>query len=356
MKMKRDLCISGIIVLAGLLVAGCQGEKEKSADRAVRVETTIVSDVSATWGNSYAGTVEGTNAVALSFSSAGTIQRLDISEGQAVKRGQLLGTVDATTTGNALLAARAATQQAEDALAQAEDSYRRMKQLHAAGSLPDIQWVDVQTKVSQARAMVRQARAAETIARKGVADMRLTAPFSGYISRKTAEIGQNTAPGLPVTTLVTIDRVKIKVSVPEEDISKVHVGGTVHFRVGSLGDALFTGRITEKGVSADPLAHTYDVTAFVDNLHHRLLPGMVCDVYLSQGGAQRLSLPATLIQIDENSESFVWTVVGGKAHKQPVTLGENVGDRVVVQGGLSPESRVISVGQQKVSEGMNVKE
>ena len=345
--MKRDLCISGIIVLAWLLTTGCQGEKDKFADRAVRVETTIVSDVSATWGNSYAGTVEGTNAVALSFSSAGTIQRLDISEGQAVKRGQLLGTVDATTTGNALLAARAATQQAEDALAQAEDSYRRMKQLHAAGSLPDIQWVDVQTKVSQARAMVRQARAAETIARKGVADMRLTAPFSGYISRKTAEIGQNTAPGLPVTTLVTIDRVKIKVSVPEEDISKVHVGGTVHFRVGSLGDALFTGRITEKGVSADPLAHTYDMTAFVDNLHH---------LYLSQGGAQRLSLPATLIQIDENSESFVWTVVGGKAHKQPVTLGENVGDRVVVQGGLSPESRVISVGQQKVSEGMNVKE
>lgn len=355
MKMKRDLCISGIIVLAGLLVAGCQGEKEKSADRAVRVETTIVSDVSATWGNSYAGTVEGTNAVALSFSSAGTIQRLDISEGQAVKRGQLLGTVDATTTGNALLAARAATQQAEDALEQAEDAYRRMKKLHDSGSLPDIQWVDVETKLSQARSLVRQTRAAEAIARKGVADTWLTAPFSGYISTKSAEVGQNTAPGLPVATLVTIDRVKAKVSVPEEDIINVRMGGLVRFRVASLGNAVFSGRITEKGVSADPLAHTYEVSALVNNPSHQLLPGMVCEAYFQQEGPQSLILPANLIQIDENGTSFVWTVVGGRAHKQPVTLGENVGDGVVIRGGLSPESQVICVGQQKVSEQSKVK-
>lgn len=70
------------------------------------METTTVSEASATQGSSYAGTIEGTNAVALSFSSAGTIQRLDINEGQAVSRGQLLGTVDGTTTGNALLVAQ----------------------------------------------------------------------------------------------------------------------------------------------------------------------------------------------------------------------------------------------------------
>lgn len=75
-----------------------------------------------------------------------------------------------------------------DALSQAEDTYRRMKQLHTAGSLPDIQWVDAQTKLSQARALVRQTRAAEAIARKGMTDTRLIAPFSGYISKKTAEV------------------------------------------------------------------------------------------------------------------------------------------------------------------------
>lgn len=353
--MKRNVCFSVAAVLSALLLAGCGNKKTQPVEKVINVETTTVSEASATQGSSYAGTIEGTNAVALSFSAAGTIQRLDISEGHSVSRGQVLGTVDATTTGNALLAAHATTQQAVDALSQAEDAYRRMKKLHDSGSLPDIQWVDVETKLSQARALVRQTHAAEAIARKGVADTRLTAPFSGYISKKTAEVGQNTAPGLPVAKLVTIDRVKVKVSVLEEDISKISVGGVVRFRVESLGNAVFAGRIIEKGVSADPLAHTYEVSALVNNPSHQLLPGMVCEAYFQQQGTQQMLLPANLIQIDENGTSFVWTVVSGRAHKQPVTLGENVGDGVVIRGGLSPESQVICVGQQKVSEQSKVK-
>lgn len=354
--MKRNLFFSVTLALSGLLLTGCHGKQTPTVEKAIGVETTSVSEASTTQGSSYSGTIEGTNAVALSFSSAGTIQRLNISEGQAVGRGQLLGTVDATTTGNALLAAHATTQQAEDALKQAEDVYRRMKQLHTAGSLPDIQWVDAQTKLSQARALVRQTRAAESIARKGMADTRLIAPFSGYISKKTAEVGQNTAPGVPVATLVTIDRVKVKVSIPEGDISRVRVGGVMCFSVASLNGATFVGRVTEKSVTADPLAHTYDVCALVSNPKHELLPGMVCEAYFQQQGSQQNTLPANLIQIDDDNHPFVWTVVGGKAHKQLLTLGENFGDAVVVAGGLSPESRIICVGQQKVSEGNSVKE
>lgn len=353
--MKRNVCFSVALALTTLLLTSCHDKKTPVGEKAVSVETTTASEALATQGNSYAGSIEGTNAVALSFSAAGTIQRLNISEGQSVSRGQLLGTVDATTTGNALLAAHATTQQAVDALSQAEDAYRRMKQLHTAGSLPDIQWVDAQTKLSQARALVRQTRSAEAIARKGMTDTRLIAPFSGYISKKTAEVGQNTAPGVPVATLVTIDRVKVKVSVPEGDISRVRVGEVMRFRVASLNGTTFVGRVTEKSVTADPLAHTYDVSALVSNPKHELLPGMVCEAYFQQRGSQQNTLPANLIQIDDDNHPFVWTVVDGKAHKQLLTLGENIGDVVVVTGGLSPESQVICVGQQKVSEGSKVR-
>lgn len=224
--------------MTGLLLTCCKEDKAPVARAPLSVTTTTVDEASATAGNSYAGTVEGTNAVALSFSSAGTIQRLNVIEGQAVSRGQLIGTVDATATDNALLAAHATTEQIEDALSQAEDAYRRMKKLRDSGSLPDIQWVDVETKLSQAGALVRQTRAAETIARKGKNDTRLLAPFGGYISKNTAEVGQNIAPGLPVATLVNIDRVKVRVSVPEEDISKINVGGLVSFRMGSLDNRI----------------------------------------------------------------------------------------------------------------------
>lgn len=343
-------------VCALAVLSGCGNKAKNEKAPAVKVRT-LQAGLSVTdGGNSYAGTIEGTHAVMLSFSTAGTIKSLDLSEGQAVSRGQLLGVVDATSHANALAAAHATTLQTEDALGQAQDAYRRMKKLHDSGSLPDITWVDTQTKLSQAQSAVRAARAAEAIARKGVTDTRLLAPFSGYISNKVAEVGQNVMPGSPVAQLVKIDEVKVKISVPETDISSVREGQTVVFRVGSLGGSAFTGRVVERGVAADPIARTYDVTALVNNAGHLLLPGMVCDVSLSAGQSPRLSLPANLIQIDDGSRPFVWTVVGGKAHKQLVTLGENVGDNVVVSGGVDSSTKIICEGQQKVSEGMSVTE
>ena len=202
--------------------------------------------------------------------------------------------------------------------------------------------------------MVRQAQAAEAIARKGVTDTRLLAPCSGYIADKTGEVGENVMPGAPVAKLVSIDRVKIKVSVPEEDISNIHTGQAVRLSVGSLGNASFYGNVTEKGVSADPIAHTYDVMVLVGNAQHRLLPGMVCDAFFTHNGQQRMMLPANIIQIDDENRSYVWTVVGGKAHKQLIVTGESVGDNVLVVSVLSMSMQIICKGQQKVSEGVKV--
>jgi membrane fusion protein (multidrug efflux system) len=353
MHMTIRICL--FTLAAAVVLGGCGDKKKEEKDPVVTVKTLKVAESSSSFGNSYGGTIEGTHAVMLSFSAAGTIKSLNLSEGQSVRQGQTLGLVDATSSANAVTAAHATTRQAQDALAQAEDAYRRMKKLHDSGSLPDIRWVDTQTKLSQAQSAVRQARAAESIARKGLSDTRLTAPFSGYVSRKIAEVGQNVMPGTPVAQLVKIDQVKVKISIPETDIDKVHVGQTVVFKVSSLDGSNFTGRVIEKGVDADPVARTYNVTALVDNRGHRLLPGMVCDVTLSQGESTEITLPANLIQLGDDNQPFVWTVVGGKAHRQNVVLGANVGDNVVIRKGIDQSSEVICSGQQKVSEGMKVK-
>ena len=353
--MKKNIYFWVSVLLAGSMMSGCTGKKkEPTIDATDRVTAMKVVEASSQDGNSYAGTVEGTNAVALSFSAAGTIRSLNINEGQAVRAGQRIGSVDATTSSNALMVAQAGTRQAADAYKQALDAYKRMKQLHDSKALPDIQWVDAQTKLNQAQSMVRQAQASEAIARKGVTDTRLLAPCSGYIADKTGEVGENVMPGVPVAKLVSIDRVKIKVSVPEEDISLIRTGQAVRLSVGSLGNASFYGNVTEKGVSADPIAHTYDVMVLVGNAQHRLLPGMVCDVFFVQNSNQRMMLPANLIQIDDENRPFVWTVMGRKAHKQLIVTGESVGDNILIVSGLSMNTLVICKGQQKVSEGMRV--
>ncbi len=153
-----------------------------------------------------------------------------------------------------------------------------------------------------------------------------------------------------------IDQVKVRISIPEDEISSVNIGQQVQLHVYSLGDGLFTGRITEKGVSGDRLSRSYEVCAVIDNPRHELLPGMVCDVYTRQAEAQPvIALAANLVQVDADNVPFVWTVSHGKAHKTTLTLGENVGEKVIIANGLNTGDSIIVSGQQKVSSGMRVR-
>lgn len=311
------------------------------------------------------------------------MKQLNIAEGQSVAAGQLVAVLDATTLGY-LVSASSATvgqaqaavgqahvglAQAEKSAAQASDAYKRMKLLHDNGSLPEIKWVEVQTRyqqaqdavnqvrqqVSQAEAAVQTAKAQKNISLKNLHYTRLYAPSSGYISKKFTEVGQDIAPAQPVAMLVDIRQVKVKISVPEDEIARVRLGQTLRFTVSSLPGKSFTARVTEKGVAADPITRSYEVKALADNADRKLLPGMVCDVYAQQASpTAAFTLPANIIQIDVDNRPFVWTVVGGVARKTSVMLGESVGDNVQIVGGLSSKDRIIVEGQQKVSNGMRV--
>lgn len=350
---KRTL----FVLLGATVLCSCGSKKTDNENTVVKVKTSLVQEASGETGLSYPGTIEEMSGSDISFATAGTIKSLSIHDGQAVSAGQTLGVLDPTTTDNAIVMAASATQQARETLNQAEDAYTRMKSLHDKGSLPDIQWVEIQTKVSNARLMLKQAQASEQIARKGKTDTRLVAPFSGYISHKNAEVGQNVMPGVSVARVVKIDQVKVVLSIPEDEINNIKVGQQVRFSVASLGNESFSGTIQEKGVSADAISRCYKVKAVVSNGSHCLLPGMVCDASIIENtGTQQISLPANIIQIDIDNKPFVWTVSNGKAHKKFITLGDNIGNRVLIIDGLTVNDKVIISGQQKVYEGGAVKE
>ena len=74
------------------------------------------------------------------------------------------------------------------------------------------------------------------------------------------------------------------------------------------------------------------------------------------GNRRNISFRSDIIQIDFHNNRFVWTVVNGKAHKAIVETGEAHGENVDINSGLSAGDKIIVEGQQKVSEGMGVKE
>jgi membrane fusion protein (multidrug efflux system) len=338
MNKKKLLFASAIILLCS-----CNGKKKADTLQPVDVKVETVMEESENGGQSFSGTIEEQSGTSLSFATNGTVKSLFIEEGQMVTKGQLIGTVDETSLRSSLQAATAARKQAQD-------SYNRMKMLHETSSLPEIQWIQAQTQLQQAKAQ-------ETISRKSLSDTRLHAPFSGYISEKKAEVGQNVNAGTEVAKLVKIEQVKVKISVPEEEINKIRKGQRLMVHVSATDTHAFTGSIIEKGVSADPMSRSYEVKAIINNVGHQLLPGMVCDVYTDyEEGGKAIFIPSSIVQIGSDNSTFVWLSVNGKAHRQDIITKGECSKGVKVVKGLNNGDKLIISGQQKVCEGIKVKE
>lgn len=333
-----------IALTPALLLSAC-GHKDRGMDvesAPVGVEVMQVGAESDGIPNCYSGTVEEESGTVLSFATAGTVERVFIKEGQHVSKGQLIARLNPTQARSLYYAAKAA-------LDQASDVCRRMKELHEKGSLPDMKWVEAQ-------AALDQARSAENIAAKGLSDCNLYAPFSGVIADKLAEQGQNVTPGSPVGRLVTVGRLKVKVSVPETEIAGIALGQKATVSIAALGGLRLAGTVTEKGITADPMSRSYEVNITVPNSGGRLMPGMVADVRLVASGHEvTCVVPANVVQLDENNHEFVWLAEGGKAVRQSVTCGEYTAGGVTVLSGLKAGDNIISAGQQKVSQGTRIR-
>lgn len=325
--------------LVGILCA-CSDKSGQKESPTVKVCTETVR-----YGNDYrlkpyVGQAEANTSTSVSFPTAGTLGRVYVEEGQAVKAGQLLAEINPTLLQKAL-------QSAEALLSQARDAYNRMKYLHETNSLPEIQWVETQSKLSQAQS-------AYDIARKNLEDCCLLAPISGVVGCKFVQTGETVMPAQPVMTVLDINKVKVNVSIPEKEIGGIHADTECGVYVAALDGASFKGGRIVKSVQSDPMTHTYPISIHVDNPGGRLLPGMVCDVTFGQTGTPALSVPITAVMAGTGDSRYVWVVENGTAKRKDIRTGMAYGGRIVVTEGLQAGDSVIVKGMQKLSNGSKV--
>ena len=339
----------GLLIV--LVICSCSEQKENRVKAPVRVKTELVNGSGATvMGQSYVGIVEEHEGTAVSFTGMGVVKRMLVNEGQAVAKGQLIAEMDDTQARNLLSGAEAAMTQANDAL-------ERYKMLHDNGSLPEVQWVEIQSKVAQAKSQYE-------VAKKNLADCRLTAPVSGIIGKKLVGAGETAMPSQAVVTILDISSIKVKVAVPEAEIGSISASTPSTICVEAARKQVSGGRI-EKGVQADALTHTYEVRINVQNSDRKLLPGMVASVSFENEELrikneelmknEELRVPVTAVQKKADGSLFVWTVANdGTAHRTTVSTGRVRGNRIAIDGGIENGTRVVTEGYQKLSEGSKV--
>lgn len=333
-----------IFIGAMLIFTACGSRQTTYQVEPLRVGVIEVEKVSDRYQKSYVGTIEEERSAALSFPLGGTILSMNVQEGQMVNKGDVVATLDATSARQAFEAAKAT-------LSQAKDAYARLKKLHDEESLPEIKWVEVQTKL-------RQAESSFTISEKNLKDCTMRSPFTGVVGHRKAEVGETLLPGMPVLTVLQINQVKVRFSVPETEIASISKESRIRLTVAALQHQQFEAVHPEKGVWANPAAHTYDVRATIPNQEQQLLPGMVCRVEVSprEAKADHYVLPLSAVREGGDGVRYVWKVNPQTkiVERQQVLVGGLVDNGLLIEEGIQDGDLIVGEGVQKIGQGSKV--
>ncbi len=333
--MNKQIFIAVLILV--FCVAACRSNVD-APPRPVAVDVKKVIVAGSFDDFAYSGTIEESQTLPHSFPVPGTVTKVLVAEGDAVQKGQLLATLDATSHKNSHDMAQAAAVQAEDA-------YKRLERMYKKGNLAEIKYVEIETKL-------QQARAAAAIAKKNLDDCRLYATASGKVGKRAIEPGMVAMPNVTSITIVKIDKVFARVAVPENEIPAISKGQKARVKIGAL-DMSFDGVIEEAGVVADPLSRTYPVKIGIANAGNQIKPGMVCSVTLANTRVRQVPVvPGEAVLVDETGRNFVYAVDAAKniALRKFVKAGKIVPSGIEIVEGLQGNELVVTAGQHKLTD------
>ena len=341
--------IKHIIWLLPLLLTSCsdtdpQQLKEKllgspAEERVIPVGVQVIGEVSGIVNNTYPGYLEEGQSVDMAFKYGGTLLQLFVEEGSKVRKGQVLARVSSPQMESTQRSAQASLEQAQDA-------YDRLKKVYDNGSLPEIKWREMVANLEKAKAALDLANAM-------LEDNKITAPFNGTVNSLNATLGENITPLKPIMRIINTNGLTVKISVPENEITKVQVGDTAEVVIPALNDRLYMGKVTEKSLTASLLTHSYPVKVLIERPDEELVPGMIGKVVLKADVSKGIVVPANAVLINQEGK-FVWVMEDGRATRRKITLSGYSGTGVIVSEGLKTGDIVIVEGYQKVSEGMKV--
>ena len=310
---------------------GAPGGGSKTPVSVYVVKTTRLSDEVASTGS-----VLPEEAVTIRSEIAGRITSLNFKEGQRVRKGQLLFTINADET-------RAALQKQAYNIKLYEDQEKRER------TLLEKEYIS-QQEYEQANNQLLTARAERAALNATLVKSNVRAPFSGQLGLSTITVGTYVSPNTPIVALAQTRPVKIDFAVPSRFAAQVRVGDTV--RVTDEATAKeYAARVYALNPQLDPVSRTLQARARFANTHDELQPGAFVKVNLQLGEtADALQIPTeSVVPVASGYQVFV--VKNGKVGVKDVKIGARSDALIQILGGLAVGDSVLKTGVLQVKEG-----
>jgi membrane fusion protein (multidrug efflux system) len=286
------------------------------------------------------GTLRADETVVIRPEIAGRIATIHFKEGQAVRQGEPLATLDQAEY-QAQLASSAAQ------LALEESSFRRLQDLERKN-------LTSQQNLDEARAKLDAARAQQELNRVRLDKTVIRAPFDGTVGLRQVSPGAYVKPGDDIANLESLGSMKLDFRVPETYLARLRAGQSLAVRVDAYPDQLFDGAIYAIEPGVDEETRTVLLRARLPNKGNKLRPGLFARVSLVlEQRENALVVPEQAI-VPVGQKTFVYRVVDGKAAMTPVTLGLRRPGQVEIVEGVNAGDVVVTDGQLKIRDGAAV--
>jgi RND family efflux transporter MFP subunit len=210
--------------------------------------------------------------------------------------------------------------------------------------------------VMTARANVANAESQLALARRSLSYANVYSPIDGFVSERSADLGEYVSPTTKIATVVKINPLRVRIDIPEQAIPTVAVGQSVSITTSAWPDRNFSGRIARISPNVTPTSRTLTVEAEIENGSGILKPGQFATVRILQARAEpALLIPARAVRT-ESGVSRVFVIKDGQARERIVQLGQADGDLVEVKVGVAVDEPVATSNVELLSEGMAVRQ
>jgi membrane fusion protein (multidrug efflux system) len=356
----RRLVVAGWGVVVLSTFVGCaKSEAEPNPASAVvetppiAVKTAPATAVKVPRVLTLSGSLTGAEQAQVAAGATGKILATYVERGSVVKKGAVLARLDVRILGAQSEEAEAQVETLKAQQSQARLDCDRTQHMFDKGAIAKADFDRAQTQCVTAKWSLAAAEARQTQVAESLRDAQIRAPFSGLVVERAVTSGEYVRPDSRVVTLVSVDALRVELTVPEADVAHIKPGMAVDFQT-SGSDTRYLGHIKYIGPSVRQQSRDAIVEATVDNPTHELRPGMFVTARLALGEDAVPAVPKSAVKVD-GAQRRVFVVVDGRIEERIVQAGEERSGSIPVFNGIKPGDRVVENLTADVRDGARVK-
>ncbi|WP_414476929.1 efflux RND transporter periplasmic adaptor subunit [Klebsiella variicola] len=340
-----------ILSVVIFLLPGCGDNQGNTTDPVRTVRYVVVGSAQTLPALERTGEIHAHDETILSFRTGGRIVTRSVDIGDRVNAGQLLATLENTTSQNQLDGAQADYEGAKASAQVAALNVNRMQKLMPTGAIARTQLDTARADWLVARARLKNSESALRNARESLGWTRLIAPRSGVITEVSASAGQVVNGGQSVLTLATGEALDVVFDIAKPEAIPPQEQAGLRVSLLSAPSVQASAAVRDISPQADPQTRTWRVRATLQNPPLAMALGASVTVTLPATGPHGYALPASaLSRVDDKPAVYVINPQS-QAQLRVVVPAYYTATSVIISGGLEPGDRVITAGVSKLRSG-----